>query len=317
LKATNNQSDSMQVYEIMAEVATKGNLYKEAYQCKFKENDLYHAITSAGSITNVNNQLLKSELQLKEENNALIKSKAAAQNKITKGLTIGLGLMGIALLGIFWFANKRRQQNKLLEQQVQENKVLLQEVHHRVKNNLQIVSSFMLLQQLKTNVDATELIKQLQSKIQALALIHQKLHQENSYNKIQLQPYFEQLVSETLAIHTDGVHEVNYTVAAGNCSLNLDTLTPLALITNELLLNSIKHVAAQQSCTIHIKAQQSVDKILFEYYDNGPGLPASFNLDTATTTGLRLVKRLTKQMKGTVQLQVKNNMTSFLFTIPV
>jgi two-component system, sensor histidine kinase PdtaS len=317
LASSSNKSDSMNIYSKLGDYALKARQFEKAYQYKKKELDLYGDITRETGLSSTDNSLLKSEIKLKEENAALLQSKQHTQQRINNWLTIGLVIMSLALAGIFWFAFNRRKQNKKLEAQVSENKLLLQEVHHRVKNNLQILSSFMLLQQMKKNVDSEELIKQLQSKIQALALIHQKLHQQNSYSAVELQSYFEQLVVDTLAIHSNGNVAIKYAVNADDTFLNLDTLTPLALITTELLLNTIKYVAVKQPCQITITAQKKQDTLIFTYADDGKGLPDLIQFDTVSSTGLRLVKRLAKQIKAGVT--VSNNATglSFLFEIPV
>ncbi len=316
LKEINNLSDSLEVYNLLGTYARRIGNYKKSTFYREQEMFLYRKMVSAKSFGDANNTLLQSELNLKEENAKLFAQKEQTQKRLNKWLIAGLLIISAGLLYIFYLATQRRNKNTALSKQVAENKLLLQEVHHRVKNNLQIVSSFMLLQQLKKNLDSDELIKQLQSKIQALALIHQQLHQQNSFATIELQPYFEQLVTDTLAIHTDANTEVKYSINAYNTSLNLDTLTPLALITTELLLNTVKYVAAKQSCAITITAVQNKDKILFTYADNGPGLPTEIDFETATSTGLRLVKRLAKQIKATVTIDKNNAGLFYLLEIP-
>ncbi len=316
LKEVNNISDSTHIYGLIGTYASNAGNYKKAYYYREGEMILYSRMISAKSFSDASNTLLQSELRLKEENAKLFLQKEQTQKRLNRWLIAGLLVISAGLFYIFYLATQRRNKNTALSKQVEENKLLLQEVHHRVKNNLQIVSSFMLLQQMKKNVDSDELIKQLQSKIQALALIHQQLHQQNSFATIELQPYFEQLVTDTLAIHTDVNTQVKYSINAYNTSLNLDTLTPLALITTELLLNSIKYVAANQACTITIKAVQNNDNILFTYADNGPGLPTEIDFETATSTGLRLVKRLAKQIKATATIDKNSVGLSFLLEIP-
>jgi two-component system, sensor histidine kinase PdtaS len=315
LGASTNKSDSMQVYAKLSVYAQNAKQFEKAYYYKDTELGLYSDITRETSLTSVNNSLLNSEIKLKEENGALLQSKQVIQQTINRWLTIGLVLMSLALIGIFWLASVRRRQNRKLAAQVNENKLLLQEVHHRVKNNLQIVSSFMLLQQLKKDVDSEELVKQLQSKIQALALIHQKLHQQNSFDKVELQSYFEQLLSETINTNGSGQDKIVYKVEAFNSQLGQDTLTPLALITNELILNSIKYAGDEQPCVISLRTTEAKGMLFFEYKDNGPGLPVNINLDTVSTTGLRLIKRLAKQIKSEVQINSERN--GFLLNIPV
>jgi two-component system, sensor histidine kinase PdtaS len=316
LKEVNNISDSSQIYNLLGTDAVNTGNYKKAAFYREGEMFLYRRMVNAKSFGDASNTLLQSELKLKEENATLLAQKAQTQKRQNTRLIAGLLIISAGLLYIFYLATQRRKQNTALTKQVAENKLLLQELHHRVKNNLQIVSSFMLLQQMKKNVDSDELIKQLQSKIQALALIHQQLHQQNNFATIELQPYFEQLVAETLATHTGANTEVKYSVTAGGTILNLDTLTALALITTELLLNSVKYVAAKQPCEITVTAEKKNDKILFTYADNGQGLPPELDFANVTSTGLRLVKRLAKQIKAAVTINNTAAGLSYLLEIP-
>jgi two-component system, sensor histidine kinase PdtaS len=317
LKVSSNISDSMEIYYTMSEFAKKAGNYEKAYSFKKAELELFAQINRDQGVAAVNNSLLKSELALKEDNAKLLLQKQQVQSKLSKWLVVGLILMGIALIGIIWLATIRRNQNKKLAEQVAENNLLLKEVHHRVKNNLQIISSFILLQQLKKNINPNELVKQLQSKIQTLALIHQKLHKQSSYDKVILQTYFEQLFKETVFTFATKEEDINYRIDTGNSSLNLDTLTPLALIINELLLNSIKYVASKQPCTITIQSRENNNTVFLEYADNGTGLFDGQNFDTKTSTGLRLVKALTKQIKSTLTTKEENGMQIFSFEIPL
>jgi two-component sensor histidine kinase len=317
LKEVNNLSDSSQIYNLLGTYALNTGNYKKATFYREGEMFLYRRMVNAKSFGDASNTLLQSELKLKEENAILLIQKAQTQKRQKNWLIAGLLIISAGLLYIFYLATQRRKQNAALTKQVAENKLLLQEVHHRVKNNLQLISSFTVLQEMKKETGKAEMIKDLKSKIQALALLHQKLHQQNSYSKLELQTYFEQLVSATLSIHADTHGEIKYNIDMGNTFLDLDTLTQLALITNELMMNSIKYVAAKQPCQIDIKAKVENAKLIFTYADNGLGLPANINFDTATTTGLRMIKKLAEQIKATVVMNSSSNCLSYVFEIPL
>jgi two-component sensor histidine kinase len=315
LKEVSNKSDSMEIYQQLAKYANNAGLFEEAYRYRTRELDLYNAIVNVASLGMANNTLLQSELQSRNQRDALLQQQKMIQTRLNKWLIAGLVLMVMAFTGIIALVTKVRLQNRTLMSKVKENELLLQEVHHRVKNNLQIVSSFMLLQQLKQKMSTSELLRQIQSRIQALALIHQRMHQQSNFSAMELQPYLEQLVTETLTIHTDDVHKIQYIIAAEQVALNLDTVTPIALITNELLLNTLKHVALHQTCMIQIAASVDGNRIRFSYSDDGPGLPDSFDWDTVATTGMRLIKRLARQIRASVQIVQEPGKLEFLFEI--
>jgi two-component sensor histidine kinase len=317
LKEVNNISDSSQIYNLLGTYARNTGNYKKAAFYREGEMFLYRRMVNAKSFGDASNTLLQSELKLKEENATLLAQKAQTQRSLNNWLIAGLLVISAGLLYIFYLATQRRKQNAALTKQVAENKLLLQEVHHRVKNNLQLISSFTVLHEMKKETGKAEMIKDLKSKIQALALLHQKLHQQNSYDKLELQPYFEQLVSATLSIHSDTHGEIKYNIDMGNSFLDLDTLTQLALITNELMMNSIKYVASKQTCQIDIKAKVENAKLIFTYTDNGTGLPANINFGAATTTGLRMIKKLAEQIRATTVINSSSNCLSYVFEIPL
>ncbi len=312
-----NLADSIIVYNKLSAYAEKAKAFELAYAFRTTQNDLYNQLINVKAKINVNNQLLRSELALKEENTALLLAKEKNQEKQKNWLLIGLSTLLIAFISIMVLARDRIKQNKLLAEQVTENKNLLQEVHHRVKNNLQIVSSFMMLQQLKKETNTEDLLKQLQSKIQALALIHQKLHQQTNFDTISLHSYLDSLVEETLNIHIEQRENVTFEVEVDDCALNLDIVTPLALLTIELLLNTIKYVSTKQVCHILIRAKRNGDLLNFSYEDDGPGLPDTLTIETAKTTGLRLVKKLAKQIKSKPILDPTHAGLRFTFEIPL
>jgi two-component system, sensor histidine kinase PdtaS len=309
LKYCTNASDSLMIMRNTAEMAFADGQYKIAYEFKNKENELYGNITRGNSLNDANNSLLQSELKLKDENRQLLLNKTSIQKKINVGLTIGIALMAFAIGGILWLSYTRRKKNIELAHQVNENKLLLQEVHHRVKNNLQIVNSFLLMEDHKENGGGKIFIKELQSKIQAISLLHQKLHQEDDFKSVLLQPYFEQLFEKIITAHVLNEEQINWQVSTNDLTMRQDKLVSLALIITELLLNTIKYVSVHQFCNISFTMHAEENFVSAQYLDNGPGLPKDFNWEKINSTGLMLVKQLSKQLGATISI-IKNENTS-------
>jgi two-component sensor histidine kinase len=316
LRISVNRSDSMTIFGFLAKLAVQAGEHKMAYDFKIQELNLYKEITKDNSFATANTILLKSELALKEENRQLLIKQQQTQRRYNFWLVIGVIFLSVALAIIIWLYEARRKKNKQLKIQVEENRLLLQELHHRVKNNLQIVNSFLLLEENKPNGGGKIFIKEMQSKIHAMALLHQKLLGAEHFDEILLQPYFEQLANSILASHTLEEQEISCSIDAGDAMLKQDKLISLALITTELLLNSIKYVAAQQSCHIHIGILQQPSAIAFTYTDNGQGLPNSFSFDKVSSTGLLLVKQLCKQLKAEIAVLQQTGKNGFAITIP-
>jgi two-component sensor histidine kinase len=319
LASVNNKSDSMQLYFELADFAYLAGYYKDAYQYRTTERDLYNQIVNQTSMNEASNKLLQGELKLKEENEKLLEQKQLSQQKWNRFLIVGISLLGLLAIAVWWQAKARRSQNKILSQQVEENKLLLNEVHHRVKNNLQIISSFMLLQETKEDDNTNkELLKQLQSKIGALALVHQMLQNQQVHEKVKIKDYFEQLSTQIIATHTNDPSSIHCEINMDDTVLPLDEVTSLAFITIELLLNTIKYVVpSQQRCTITITAQKDEKHLLFTYADSGSGLPAHINIEKPTSTGLRLVKRLAAQLGSTLETDKQNGIFTYRFGVPV
>jgi two-component system, sensor histidine kinase PdtaS len=311
-----NASDSLFFAKNIADYAEKGNLFEEAVRFRNIELDLFANITKNNGLTATNNALLKSELTLKEEKEALRKSKDAVQRKYTYLLAIAFGISLLVLLGIMYLAIARLKQNKLLAEKVAENELLLKEMHHRVKNNLQIVNSYLLLEEGKENTPK-EFLHSLQAKIHAMALLHQKLHTQDTYNTIDIQEYFKQLATKIVEPYKDNAQKIEYIIDAVGIVLPHQKLATLGLVVTELLLNSIKHVAMHQHCIVNLVIQQQQDTYIITYLDNGMGLPNNIQLKTASSTGLLLIKQFVKQLGAQIKVINLSAQNGFEITMPL
>lgn len=198
--------------------------------------------------------------------------------------------------------------NKVIVAQKEEKEILLKEIHHRVKNNLQLVSSLLDLQT-KNIADASTLsaIEDGQTRVKAMALIHQKLYQNEDITHIDFNDYVRQLVNQIAAIHSNG-NQVKRTITGPSLSLDIDTAIPLGLILNELVSNAYKYAFKRD--TEGLLAIQLIAGKDGAYYvsvrDNGPGMPPHFDISKAKSLGLRLVRRLSKQLYGTSSYKNEN-----------
>jgi two-component sensor histidine kinase len=258
----------------------------------------------------------KKELAIKSLNQE--KALQLIENKQQKTLLYAVGgilSVVLLLLGLlYWFfAQKRRaneeltskndlitQQKKLVDQQNEEKELLLKEIHHRVKNNLQIISSLLDLQSSKIDDDAARsAIADGQSRVKSMALIHHKLYQHENIATINIKEYIGQLFDQIMATLTatppNLVLEIDEEV-----SFDIDTAIPLGLILNELLTNACKYAfeeGKEGELSICLEQKTAGDYSL-KVKDNGNGMPADFNLAKARSLGLRLVRRLSKQLLG-------------------
>jgi PAS domain S-box-containing protein len=200
---------------------------------------------------------------------------------------------------------ERRQAEDKIKTSLLEKETLLKEIHHRVKNNLQIISSLLRLQsrQIRDHEDL-DILKESQNRVQAMALIHEKLYQSSSLAKIDCQEYITTLVQELFRSYNAHRQKIDFRVKVNQSSLAIALATPFGLIINELVSNSLKYaftetVGGQIFIGLQEPNQGQFNLIIS---DNGKGLPKSLDFRNTKTLGFQLVRRLTKQLNGTIEL---------------
>ncbi|MCD4655034.1 PAS domain S-box protein [bacterium] len=206
---------------------------------------------------------------------------------------------------------------KLMEEQLKislrEKEILLKEIHHRVKNNLAIVSSLLDLQcDSITDRNARDIFKNSQARIHTMALIHQNLYESEKLGEIEFRNYLTSLIDEISNIYDLKPPGIKFVAHLEDIVLNLETAIPLGLITNELLVNTIKHAFPNHRSGI-VKIQFSKDdkdNIKLMVQDNGIGLPEGVDINNATSMGLQLISGLTEQINGNLTCRV-NHGTEF------
>lgn len=193
------------------------------------------------------------------------------------------------------------KQKKMIETSLGEKETLLREIHHRVKNNLQIISSLLNIQSAHIqDENVLSSIREGQSRVQAMSLIHQNLYQSEHLNNVNIENYLQQLVSYLGSTFAGQNKDVSVTVDAGNINFDIDTAIPLGLIVNELVSNAYKYAFDKHSKgTIHIGIKPINEmEYELEVADNGKGFAADFNPEQVNSIGLKLVKILSRQLRG-------------------
>jgi two-component system, sensor histidine kinase PdtaS len=276
--------------------------YKKAYDYKEKAYQAYELIkeeevTAQTAAADALYETSKKEAQI----DALAKE-TQAQRKAQIYLIIGLILaLASAIFAYFSFVNKRKLA-ATLEQSNREKEVFLKEIHHRVKNNLQIISSLLYLQ-FKDNEDEKMIaqLKQAQDRIKSMSLVHNKLYETSDVVNVKIKEYMTDLAVGILSSNTPAGKQIKLSVEADDSiSFSLDTSISLGLMLNELITNSCKYAfTAKNQGTIHISMVQQGDQYILEVKDDGSGLADNF--DQKNSLGLKLVKNMARQMRGKVQ----------------
>ncbi|MGD2249156.1 MAG: histidine kinase N-terminal 7TM domain-containing protein [Candidatus Methanofastidiosia archaeon] len=199
---------------------------------------------------------------------------------------------------------ERKKVEEKIKSSLKEKEVLLREIHHRVKNNLQIVSSLLNLQsQYIKDKEYTNMINESQNRIRSMALIHEKLYQSEELARINADEYIKTLVKELFRSYAVNTNWVTPTMDIEDIPLSVDTAIPLGLIINELVSNSLKHAFPHKKGEIKVIFHSSNGDMCLSVIDDGIGLPGNINFKTTKTLGLRLVTILAKdQLDGDIEL---------------
>ena len=214
---------------------------------------------------------------------------------------------------------KRKQTEERIRASLQEKEVLLKEIHHRVKNNMQVISSLLDLQADNIQNEALlQVFKESQYRIRSMALIHERLYQSKDLSHINFADYVENLTDYLL--YSYGASNISLQINVPPVFLAIDTAIPCGLIINELVSNAIKYAFPNgQAGEIWIELQTTKKQYtVLIVGDNGIGLPPEVNFQQTPSLGLTLVHMLVKQIKGEIELQSKKG-TEFklVFTNPI
>jgi len=193
---------------------------------------------------------------------------------------------------------------KIAEEELNLKDSIIEEIHHRVKNNLQVISSFLYLQTDHFSDQHTmKVLTECQNRISAIALIYDHLCRVENVSDIDMGKYIREL-SQTFSITQKSQNQIiQISQSVENVFLEIDKALPCGLILNELLTNSLEHAFSNKKAgEIYIELKQDGKKYSLDVTDNGNGLPKNFNLKRSKSLGLQIVQRLVKQLKGKISV---------------
>ncbi|MDJ1496498.1 histidine kinase dimerization/phosphoacceptor domain -containing protein [Cytophagaceae bacterium DM2B3-1] len=303
------------------------------YLSALRHFQLYKTLTDSIHSEEKEKQLAALQLQYdldnKEKDIQLLRKEGIIQNatlqkeKVTKNIVIGGSIMLLLLLGLSYNRYRLKQhsnlqlqikqaeineQNELLKKLLTEKEWLLKEIHHRVKNNLQIVISLLNTQSAYlNNEDALQAIRNSQHRMYAMSLIHQKLYQSENMASIDMHWYIQELVlymQECFSIH----NKIHFILDTDSIQIDVVQAVPLGLIVNEAVTNAIKYAFPDQKrgeVRISLKTT-SPSLCQLTIKDNGIGLPAGLDIENTESLGMSLMRGLTQQLGGTFQVNSQN-----------
>lgn len=218
----------------------------------------------------------------------------------------------IEVSGIGFDITENKINEEKITQSLKEKEVLLKEVHHRVKNNMQVISSILNLQSsyVRDNY-ALNLLKECQNRIKSMAFIHESLYQSKNFESVNFSEYVTTLSKNLVHTYSINTKKIKLILTLDNLILNLDTSIPCGLIINEIMSNSLKYAFPDNRDGIIFVTLKVVNKkVSIEVGDNGVGIPNNVDIKNTQTLGLQLVDTLVEQISGTIKLS-RNKGTIF------
>jgi PAS domain S-box-containing protein len=216
---------------------------------------------------------------------------------------------------------ERRRTEEQIKLALKEKEVLLREVHHRVKNNIQVITSMLNLHTKYIEDEKyTEMLQEIQYRVRSMALIHEKLYKSQDISVINFGDYIKELVNELFRSYGANISKIKPTIDVTEVSMDLDTGIPCGLIINELVSNSLKHGFPDGGPgEIFIRLSSNEDnEINLKVEDTGIGISDNFDIDNPSTFGLQLVNTLVAQLRGKIEFRTANSTgkskgTEFIF----
>lgn len=215
----------------------------------------------------------------------------------------------VSIDGISTDVTESHEAEEKLFKSLQEKEILLKEIHHRVKNNLYVISGLLNLQSSYIEDETVKsLFEDSQNRIQTMAVIHEQLYQSDDLSEINFADYINRLVSNLFLSYNHYHTGIKPVTRLQECHLSIETAIPAGLLINELVTNAFKHAFPQGEgeVTINLSAKEK-NEIKLEVKDNGIGFPSGLNWEETNSLGLRLVRLLTQQLDGEIVVDSQKN----------
>jgi two-component system, sensor histidine kinase PdtaS len=306
-----------QAYEQLSKAYSGLNDFQKAYVAFERHDQLEDSVFTVDASQRI--AKLETEFELaKKENTIALQDTQLKQQKNIQIFGIVLGtLLVMFLLFLYRTYLNNKQTNKILARQNKEKEFLLKEIHHRVKNNLEVVSSLLSLQSGQSNSkEVQELMQENQNRVQSMSMIHQKLYQGENLATIEMKDYFMNLGNYTLDVF-NARQKITIDYNMDKLEIDVDIAVPVGLIVNELLTNALKYAFPDgRKGKITISLSRNQHKLNLEVSDNGIGKSNTYSLPESGF-GTQLIQLLTLQLDGRMTQKIKEGtIISFEFQLP-
>jgi two-component sensor histidine kinase len=229
------------------------------------------------------------------------------EKNLRRVLIAGAGLLLLTGLVILFQYRRQKQKNLVIQKQADDLQVLMKEIHHRVKNNLQVISSLLDLQSLTiTDNEASEAVKEGKNRVQSMALIHQNLYSEGNIKGIRTRDYINNLLQNLCGSYNIRKGHLLINTDIDDLNLDVDTMIPLGLMLNELVSNSLKYAFRDLNTgELNVVLKDQKDHLFLKVSDNGKGFPATVNTQETKSFGMKMIRAFAQKLKA--RLRIYNN----------
>jgi len=246
-------------------------------------------------------------VELNSENQLAEVKLKSTQRQVTLG-SIGLVIISLLSAGLFYLFRQSQSKNAIITKGLQEKELLLKEIHHRVKNNLQFISALLGLQTEHVSDEvALEVLQEGQDRVQSMALIHQDLYQRDDLTSVNMKEYFVKLIEGLFDSYNIRPESISLQLNIDELNLDVDSVIPIGLIVNELVSNSLKYAFKDaNSGKIEVTLAENNGLLRLQVNDNGKGITDQIKETLGQSLGYKLIHALTEQLEGTFDIDGSN-----------
>ena len=281
----------------------------------FKEYaTLKDSVFSTSNKIDIARQETKRETELKEKEIEISRLSAEKKQEEQALFLVGIGLLLIVVVIVLRNYNKQKQENLIKEGLLRQKDMLMKEIHHRVKNNLQVISTLLDLQLMNvTDATAKDAMTESTTRVRSISLIHQQLYLNDNISAIEFSKFASDLLRLVSSLYNKTGQKVAFDASLPEHQLDVNTAVPLGLMLNELMVNSYKYAFGNgNDGTISIVLNRQGANYELEYKDSGPGLVEESDIHRTKSLGMKLISSLSKQIGGNFRYDAVNK--SFVIT---
>lgn len=312
-------------HDLLAEAYEKRGDYKSAlvnFKAFKRTADSIYSMESIEIIAEkdarYNQQKKDAEIALLSKEKEVSEARLSRSRAVMIISLIALGLLTVAAIALFKLNKKIKRKNQTITKALKDRELLLHETHHRVKNNLQMISSLLNLQsKYVEDENVLEVLQKGRNRVESMAILHKNLYVGEDLNMVNIQDYFEGLVNSILSSYDKSEKEIDLEIKAKDILLDVESVIPIGLIVNELVTNSLKHAfpdVKEEKPSIEVKMTEKKNYYTLRVTDNGVGIENEvINQGEKESFGQRLIRSLSQKLKASVSINNdKGTVVSFV-----